>query len=91
MEDEINPLDINVKKDERGNTPCMSKVLRENMDDVIEVNACNKADDSKGKKRKEDLVHYVHQGSPNCKWIYAKQEKLIQGTHDKYQKWTWRN
>jgi len=35
MEDEINPLDINVKKDERGNTPCMSKVLRENMDDVV--------------------------------------------------------
>jgi hypothetical protein len=33
------------------------------MDDVIEVNACDKADYSKGKKRKEDLVDYVHQGS----------------------------
>ena len=63
MEEEINPFDISVKKDGKRNTPCMSKVLRENMDDVIEVNACDKADDSKGKKRKEDLVHYVHQGS----------------------------
>ena len=41
----------------------MSKVLRENMDDVVEVNACDKAGDSKGKKRKEDLVDYVRQGS----------------------------
>jgi len=61
MEEEINP--IGVKKDGKRNTPCMSKVLRENMDDVIEVNACDKADDSKGKKRKEDLVYCVHQGS----------------------------
>ena len=50
------------------------------MDDVIEFNACDKADDFKGKARKEDLVDYAHQGSgesPNCEWIYAKQEKLI--------------
>ena len=33
------------------------------MDDVIEFNACDKADDFKGKERKEDLVDYVHQGS----------------------------
>jgi hypothetical protein len=33
------------------------------MDDVIEFNACNKADDFKGKKRKENLVDYVHQRS----------------------------
>jgi hypothetical protein len=58
MEKEISLLDISVKKDGRGNTPCMSKVLRETMDD-----ACDKADDSKGKKRKEDLVDYVRQGS----------------------------
>jgi len=31
--------------------------------DVIEFNACDKADDFKGKKRKEDLVDYIHQGS----------------------------
>ena len=41
----------------------MSKVLRENIDDVIEFNACDEADDLKSKKRKEDLVDYVHQGS----------------------------
>jgi hypothetical protein len=41
----------------------MSKVFRENMDDVIEFNSSDKADDFKGKKRKEDLVYYVHQGS----------------------------
>jgi len=63
MEEEINPLDISVKKDGKRNTPCMSKILRENMDDVIEFNACDKADDSKGKKRKEDLVDFVQQGS----------------------------
>ena len=63
MEEEINPLDISVKKDGKRNNPCMNKVLRENVDDVIEFNACDKADDFKGKKRKEDLVDYVHQGS----------------------------
>ena len=63
MEEEINPLDISVKKDGKRNNPCMSKVLRENMDDVIEFNAHNKADDFKDKTRKEDLVDYVHQGS----------------------------
>ena len=31
MEEEINLLDIRVKKDGRGNTPCMSEVMRENM------------------------------------------------------------
>ena len=45
------------------NTPCMNKVLRENVDNVIEFNPCDKADNFKGKKRKEDLVDYVHQGS----------------------------
>ena len=63
IEEEINPLDISVKKDGKRNTPCMSKVLRGNMDNVIEFNACDKADDFKGKKRKEDLLDYVHQGS----------------------------
>ena len=29
-------LDISVKKDGKGNTSCMSKVLREDRDDVIE-------------------------------------------------------
>jgi hypothetical protein len=61
MEEEINPLDASVKEEGKRNTPCMSKVLRENMDDVIEFNACDKADDFKGKKRKENLVDYVHQ------------------------------
>jgi hypothetical protein len=28
---------------------------------VIEFNACDKADDFKGKKRKENQVDYVHQ------------------------------
>ena len=56
-------MDISVKKDGERNTPCMSKVLRENMGDVIEFNACDKADDPKGKKRKEDLLDYVHQRS----------------------------
>ena len=51
---EISHLDISVKKDGKRNTPCMSKVLREKMDDVTEFNACDKADDFKGKKRKEN-------------------------------------
>jgi len=59
---EINPLDISVNKDGKGNTPCRNKVLRENRDE-IEFNACDKADEFKGKMRKEDLVYYVHQGS----------------------------
>ena len=33
------------------------------MDDVIEFNACDKADDFKGKERKKDLVDYAYQGS----------------------------
>jgi hypothetical protein len=33
------------------------------MNVVIEFNACDKAYDFKVKKRKEDLVDYVHQGS----------------------------
>jgi hypothetical protein len=61
--EEINPSDISVKKDGKRNTPCRNKVLRENMDNQIEFNACDKADDFKGKMRKEDLVDYVHQGS----------------------------
>jgi len=40
----------------------MNKVLREDMDDVVEVNGSDKADDSNGKK-KEDLVYYVRQVS----------------------------
>jgi hypothetical protein len=50
MEEEINPLDVSVKKDGKRNTPCMSKVLRGNMDDVIEFNACDKADDLRVKR-----------------------------------------
>ena len=79
MLEETNPWDTSVKTDGKRNTPCMSKVLRENMD-VTEFTACNKADDFKDKKRKEDIVNYVHRGlgeSTNCEWIYAKQEKLI--------------
>jgi hypothetical protein len=52
-----------VKKDGKRNIPCISEVLRENMDDVIEFNVCDKADDFKGKERKEDLVDYIQQGS----------------------------
>jgi len=63
MEEEIKPLGISVKKDGKRNTPYMSKVLGENMDDVIEFNACDKADDFKDKKRREELVDYIHQGS----------------------------
>jgi hypothetical protein len=63
MEEEINTLDIGVKRDWKGNTTRRSKVLGENMDGVTEFNACDKADDFKGKKRKEDLVDFVHQGS----------------------------
>jgi hypothetical protein len=62
IEEEINPLDISVKKDGKRNTPCRNKVLRENRDE-IELNACDKADEFKGKMRKEDLVDYLHQGS----------------------------
>ena len=49
------------KKDGKGNTPCVSKVLRDNRDDVIQFNDCDKADEVKGKKRNEDQVDYVHQ------------------------------
>ena len=52
-----------MKKDGKRNTPCRSKVLREIRDNEIELNACDKADDFKGKMRKEDLVDYVYQGS----------------------------
>ena len=58
-----------MKKDGKRNTPCTSKVLRENRDDEIEFNTCDKTNDFKGKKRKEDLVDYVYQGSAessNC-------------------------
>jgi hypothetical protein len=61
MEEELNTLDISMKKNGKENTTCMSKVLRENKDDVIEFNACDKADDFKDKKRKEKQVDYVHQ------------------------------
>jgi hypothetical protein len=63
IEEEINSLDISVKKDGKRNTPCRNKVLRENRDNVIEFNACDKADDFKDKMRKEDLVDYVYQGN----------------------------
>jgi len=36
MEEEINSLDISVKKDGKRNTSCMSKVLKEDRDDMIE-------------------------------------------------------
>jgi hypothetical protein len=63
IEGEVNPLDLSVKKDGRRNTPRRNKVLRKNMDNDIEFNACDKTNDFKGKMRKEDLVDYVHQGS----------------------------
>jgi hypothetical protein len=63
MGEEINPLDISVNKDGKRNTACMNNVLKENMDAVIEYNTCNKADYFKGKKRKEERVDYVYQGS----------------------------
>jgi len=63
MEEEINPFDISMKKDGKRNTPCVNNVLRENVDDLIEFNPCDEADDFKDKKRKEDLVDHVHQGS----------------------------
>ena len=63
MGEEINPLGISVEKDGKRNTPCMGKVLRETMDDVIEFSACDKAVDFKGKKRKENLAGDVHHGS----------------------------
>jgi hypothetical protein len=43
------------------NTLCISKVLRENKDDVTEFNASDKADEFKGKKRKKNQADYVHQ------------------------------
>jgi hypothetical protein len=64
MEEEISPLDMCEKGWEEKYPMCeLITVLRENMDDAIEFNACDKADDSKGKRGKEDLVDYVHQGS----------------------------
>jgi hypothetical protein len=39
IEGEINPLHISVKKDGKRNTPCRNKVLRENRDSEIELNA----------------------------------------------------
>jgi hypothetical protein len=75
IEEEINPLDISVKKDGKRNTPCRNKVLRENMDNEIEFNACDKADDFKGKMRKEDLVDYVHEES-------GEESKLRMDVHE---------
>jgi hypothetical protein len=42
-------------------TEIKNKVLRENRNDVVEFNACDKADDFKGKNRKENLAEEVHQ------------------------------
>jgi hypothetical protein len=88
VEEEINPLHISVKKDGKRNTPCMSKVLRESMDDVIEFNACNKADDYKGKKEEEELVDYIHQRSGGESKL--RMDLCETGEAD-LQKWTWRN
>jgi peroxiredoxin family protein len=60
-EEETSPLDISMKRNGKENTPCISEVLRENKNDVIEFNACDKADDFKGMKRKEKQVDYIHQ------------------------------
>jgi hypothetical protein len=44
----------------------------------MEFNACDKANDFKGKKRTQDLLDYVHQagsvGSPDCDVICGKSE-----------------
>jgi len=47
-----------VKKDGKGNAPRLSEVLRKTMDDMIEFNVCDKADNIKCTKgiKKEDLV-----------------------------------
>jgi hypothetical protein len=50
-----------MKKDWKGYTPCVGKVFRENRDDVIEFNDCDKADEFKCEKRKEDQIDYVYQ------------------------------
>jgi hypothetical protein len=42
--EEINPLDISVEQDGKGNATCLSKVERES-------NACDKADDIMGKQK----------------------------------------
>jgi len=42
--EEINPLDISVEQGGKGNAPCLSKVVRES-------NACDNADDIKGKQK----------------------------------------
>jgi len=60
----------------------------------VEVSACDKADDSKGKKMKDGLVDYVHQGNgaeskPRMDLCETGEDDL--GARDKYQKWTWRN
>jgi hypothetical protein len=56
VEEETNRLDISVEKDGQGNIQHMSKAVRENKDDVIQFNTCDKADEIKGNKRKEDPV-----------------------------------
>jgi hypothetical protein len=60
-EEDTNPLDISMKGNGKENTPCVSEVLREYKNDLIEFNACGKADDFKGMKRKEKEVDYNHQ------------------------------
>ena len=49
---------------------------------MIQFNECDKADEVKGKKRKEAQVDSVHQEkkvgeSLDSDWIYAKQERVI--------------
>jgi hypothetical protein len=63
MEDkeETNPLVISMKRNGKENNPCNSEVFRESKNDVIEFNACDKADDFKSMKRKEKQVYYIHQ------------------------------
>ena len=49
--EEINPLDISVKQDGKGNAPCLSKILRENLDDITELNVYEKEEDIEGKQK----------------------------------------
>jgi hypothetical protein len=51
--------EYNCEKNWKENSTCMRKVLRQNREEVIELNACDTTDDFKFKKRKDDLV--VHE------------------------------
>ena len=72
VEKEINLLDRNTKTDGKEYAP-LSEVLRVNMNNCVQINACAEADDVEGKKRRieEDSV-FSSRRSGKCVWTETR-------------------